>query len=176
MVTASGNESELLRRVREGSRDAAGEVFSLHWPAAWKIAYAVCRDHALAEDVAQDALIRALATVKRFDGSRPFAAYVHRIVVNGALNALRAQKPACPLGEAHALATDDVVHLPDRRLASAVAGLSLDQRAVVALRFGADLTVAEIAAALGLPDGTVSSRLARALAELRRTLGVEDVA
>ena len=67
MVTTPLDEAELLAQVRTGSQDAAGQLVAVHWPAAWKVACAVCRDHALTEDVAQEALIKALATVDRFD-------------------------------------------------------------------------------------------------------------
>ncbi|MGZ4387894.1 MAG: RNA polymerase sigma factor, partial [Gaiellaceae bacterium] len=85
-------DADLVARARGGSREAAAELFERYWGAAWRAAYAVTGRRALADDVAQDAFERALAALARFDDTRPFAPWLHRIVVNRALDLLRAER------------------------------------------------------------------------------------
>jgi RNA polymerase sigma-70 factor (ECF subfamily) len=125
--------------------------------------------------VAADAFERAFAALGRFDERRPFGPWLHRIVANRALDVLRAERrfsdeelPDTPdLAPVHAAA--------DRSLLAAVAGLSLERRVVVVLRFGVGMTPAHIADALDLPVGTVNSRLARSLEQLRESVEVAHV-
>ena len=118
---------------------------------------------------------RAFAALGRFDERRPFGPWLHRIVANRALDLLRAERrlsdeelPDTPdLAPAHAMG--------DRSLLASVAELSLERRVVVVLRYGVGMTPKQIAEALDLPVGTVNSRLARALEQLRESLEVEHV-
>jgi RNA polymerase sigma-70 factor (ECF subfamily) len=169
------SDAKLVELARRGSRDAAAELFARHWRPAWRAAYALtgCRD--MADDVAQDAFERAFAALGRFDERRPFAPWLHRIVVNRCLDLLRSERR---------LVAGDVdlerlewhdVHGGDRELLAAVASLSLQRRVVIVLRYGLGYPPSAIAALLGIPAGTVNSRLARALDELRETYEVNDV-
>lgn len=167
------DEHDLVEAARAGSQQARADLFGRHWSEAWRTARAVCGDGHRAEDIAQDAMLRALAQLDRFDGRRPFGAWLRRIVVNQALNAIRRDRRLVPI--------DDALPLEgggrdgwEPGLLAAVRGLPADRRAVVALRYGLDLTPAEIADAMSLPVGTVHSRLARALGELRAQLEVTD--
>ena len=169
------SDRELVRGARRGDREAAAALFRRHWRDAWRAAYAVTGRPALADDVAADAFERAFAALGRFDERRPFRPWLHRIVANRALDLLRAERR---------LASDeppDVADLlPDHRggdrgLLAAVVDLPLERRVVVVLRYGVGMTPKQIGAALDLPVGTVNSRLARALEQLRETLEVEHV-
>ena len=169
MDLASASERDLVARARQGSRDAAGELFARHWPGAWRVALGITGRRALAEDIAQDAMERAFAALPRFDERRPFAPWLHRIVVNRALDLLRRERRLVGLADApdEALAAWDPDGSADRRMLAAIAGLSVERRAVVILRYGIGHAPMEIAAILGVPVGTVHSRLARALEDLR---------
>src|ERR671928_107876 len=90
------SDAKLVELARKGSRDAAGELFSRHWRDAWRAAYAVTGRRAMADDVAQDAFERAFAALSRFDARRPFAPWLHRIVVNRALDLLRSERRLVP--------------------------------------------------------------------------------
>jgi RNA polymerase sigma-70 factor, ECF subfamily len=168
-VTAD-TDAQLVPRVLAGDEFAAGELFRRHWPGTWRTALAVTASTALAEEAAQDAWIRAIAALARFDATRPFAPWLRRIVVNCALDAARRDRANHRSPVSLAIAAPDDVS--DDELVDAVLRLPLERRAVVALRFWADLSVPEIAEALELPDGTARSRLARALADLRAMLEV----
>jgi RNA polymerase sigma-70 factor, ECF subfamily len=169
------SDAKLVELARRGSRDAAAELFARHWRPAWRAAYALTGRRDMADDVAQDAFERAFAALGRFDERRPFAPWLHRIVVNRCLDLLRSERR---------LVAGDVdlerlewrdVHGGDRELLAAVASLSLQRRVVIVLRYGLGYPPSAIAALLGIPAGTVNSRLARALDELRETYEVNDV-
>jgi RNA polymerase sigma-70 factor, ECF subfamily len=162
-------DAVLVSRARDGSRDAAGALFDRHWPGAWRLAAAVTGRRDMADDVVQDAFERAFAALTRFDTSRPFAPWLHRIVVNRSLDLLRSERRLVGLDSAGQLIAPDPGEEPagDRALLEAVTGLSAQRRVVVVLRYGIGYSPAEIASLLELPVGTVHSRLARALDDLR---------
>ena len=155
------DERRLIRAALDGSSGAVEELYRAHWRMAYRAAYLIARDASAAEDIAQEALVRALHRLDRFDRSRPFAPWLHRIVVNRALDYSRARalrQPAPPIDHA-----SPVAEPLDDALVSALATLSPEHRAVVALRYLLDYSPGEIAGMLDLPRGTVNSRLRRAL-------------
>ena len=169
------SDAKLVELARSGSRDAAGELFSRHWPSAWRAAYAVTGRRELADDVAQDAFERAFGALARFDERRPFGPWLHRIVVNRSLDLLRQERRLVG-GDFEFEAGDwSDPRLADQELLAAVGGLSLQRRVVVVLRYGLGYSPTLIAELLGLPVGTVHSRLARALEDLRANYEVNDV-
>ncbi len=162
------SDAELVGRAREGSRDAAAELFARHWPDAWRVARAVTGRRDMADDVAQDAFERAFAALGRFDRRRPFAPWLHRIVVNRSLDLIRSERRLVgpdALERLEGAWRDQAGE--DRLLLEAVAGLSPQRRVVIVLRYGLGHSPAAIAELLELPVGTVHSRLARALDDLR---------
>jgi RNA polymerase sigma-70 factor, ECF subfamily len=170
-------DPELIDLARKGSAEAAGVLFDRYWELAWRAAYAVTADRALADDAAQDAVGRAFGALDRFDETRPFGPWLKRIAANRAIDLLRRNRRLAPLDE-HA-----TPHLWDagetwsgRGVAEAVGALDPQKRIVVVLRYWLDLSVEDIAGVLGVPVGTVGSRLSRALAELRVVLEEEHVA
>jgi RNA polymerase sigma-70 factor (ECF subfamily) len=175
MSTLSASEdAALVARARGGSREAAGELFSRHWLSAWRAARALTGSHQAAEDVVQDAFERAFRALERFEEGS-FAAWLHRIVVNRALDVVRAERPSLDLEAAGGLqARADHARLADTDFLAAVACLVQERRVVVVLRYGLDYTLSQIAEFLNVPLGTVQSRLHRALAELRSQLEVHD--
>jgi RNA polymerase sigma-70 factor, ECF subfamily len=173
-MAARAADGVLVARARDGSREAAGELFVRHWPGAWRAAFALTGRRALADDVAQDAFERAFAALARFDERRAFAPWLHRIVVNRALDLMRAERRLVGLDGAGELAACEVPEPLDRELLAAVAALSVERRAVIVLRHLLGYAPPEIAELLGVPVGTVHSRLARALADLRAQLGVAN--
>jgi RNA polymerase sigma-70 factor, ECF subfamily len=164
------SDGELVARAREGSSDAASELFARHWPAAWRLAVTVTGRRDMADDVAQDAFERAFAALARFDRQRPFAPWLHRIIVNRSLDLLRRERRLVGLDREERLEGEwRDQSADDRRLLAAVAGLSPQRRVVIVLRYGVGYAPAAIAELLDLPVGTVHSRLARALDDLRET-------
>lgn len=145
-------------------------------------AYLMTRDYGLAQDAVQEALIRAWRGMPSFRPYGSFKSWLVRILINVAQNQRRKKQiQTVPLEEAIAVAgnpgePEDVVLEEEerQRLKRAVKTLREDYREAVVLRYYADLTVPEIAKALGWREGTVKSRLYRARALLRGALSVED--
>lgn len=170
-------DQRLIELAADGSSEAAGALFDRYWPFAWRAAYAVTMNRALADDAAQAAIGRAFGSLARFDTTRPFGPWLKRIAVNCAIDLLRdagrqrrLQDEVAPL-EDWAVDAADADEVGD--VVAAVAALSPAKRAVIALRYWLELPFDEIAGVLGLPVGTVASRHARALDELRAALGEE---
>lgn len=125
------------------------------------------RNADLASEAIDEAMVRAYqrwVAVSRYDNA---AGWVYRVALNWALSGLRRRRRTFPLTQPAA----EELQLPDPVLAEAVSRLSTSHRAVVVLRFHLDWSLEQIATALGVPVGTVKSRLHRSLASLRETLG-----
>jgi RNA polymerase sigma-70 factor, ECF subfamily len=171
-------DARLIELTRNGSAEAAGELFDRYWPQAWKAAYAVTNDRAAADDVAQDAVQRAFAALGRFDDSRAFGPWLKRIAVNRAIDELRRRGRIESLDEQRALhqSGDEspARELRNLGVVDAVAALSPSKRLVVVLRYWLDFPIEEIAEVLQIPTGTVASRLSRAQDELRVLLREEE--
>ena len=142
-------------------------------------AYLLTGDRELAEDLVQTTLLR---TARRWEVARRAPdAYAHRVLVNlshDRWRALRRRVRERPLGaldvtDARGAAVEDDAPGAVERLTlmAAVRSLPRRQREVLVLRFYADLSVADTAAAIGASEGTVKTHTSRALAALRRTLG-----
>jgi RNA polymerase sigma-70 factor (ECF subfamily) len=167
------SEPALVRAAQRGSAEAVDELFRRHWPSAHRAAWLVVHDAAAAEDIAQEAFLAAVRALDRFDRRRPLGPWLHRIVVNRAIDftrarALRAEAAADTAPEATAEAPEAAL---DDGVLAALAALGPEQRAVVVLRHLLGYTPGEIAAMLDLPRGTVNSRLRRGLDTLGRELG-----
>lgn len=172
------SDARLVELTIRGSADAAGALFDRYWRQAWKAAYAVVADRAVADDVAQDAMQRAFAALGRFDTERPFGPWLTRIVVNRAIDELRSRGRLDRLDETslHDWELDDSAADKLRLWAvtDAVAALAPAKRLVVVLRYWLDFPIEDIAAVLRIPAGTVASRLSRAHDELRERLREEE--
>src|ERR671932_640845 len=138
------SDARLVELARGGSREAAGALFDRHWPGAWRAAYAVTGRRELADDVAQDAFERAFAALARFDERRPFAPWLHRIVVNRSLDLLRSERRLVGDAELERLEWHDL-EAADHELLAAVAALSLQRRIVIVLRYGLGYSPSAIA-------------------------------
>ncbi len=171
---AAHEERRLIRDAQQGSRQALAGLYAAHWPRAYRAAYLVVHDSAAAEDVAQDAFLAALAALDRFDRRRPFGPWLHRIVVNRAIDWGRREALRRKADDPDAQA--DVAPPPEtigEDLMDALAQLPVEQRAAVVLRYLLDYTPGEVAKMLELPRGTVNSRLRRALDRLGSLLEEE---
>jgi RNA polymerase sigma-70 factor (ECF subfamily) len=174
---ARAGEGALVRAAQTGSEDAIAELFTRHWSQAYRAALLVTGDRAAAEDIAQEAFLAALRALPSFDTRRPLRPWLHRIVVNRAIDfararALRGEVGADAAGEAAAPPPVDPRALDDD-IAAALLTLGPEQRAVVVLRYLLEFTPGEIGAMLDLPRGTVNSRLRRGLDALSDAIECE---
>jgi len=161
------DERASVRAAQRGSASGIEALFRLHWPKAYRAAYLVVHDAAAAEDIAQEAFLAALRNLDRFDRSRPFGPWLHRIVVNRAIDWSRARQLRAETELGETLAAPEPAAPLDSSLLGALAALPPDHRAVVVLRHLLEYTPGEIAKLLGVPRGTVNSRLRRGLDSLK---------
>ena len=167
-------EVALVRDAQRGSVRALEQLFRLHWPRAYRAALLVVDDAAAAEDIAQESFLAAVRALDRFDRRRPFGPWLHRIVVNRAIDWSRARTLRRELGG------DAAPPSLRRRCARPAAARTsslrrspssgAEHRAVIVLRYLLDYTPGEIAELLDLPRGTVNSRLRRGLDRLEEVL------
>jgi RNA polymerase sigma-70 factor, ECF subfamily len=166
-------ERRLVREAQGGSREALARLYETHWRRAHRAAYLVVHDAAAAEDIAQDAFLAAVDALDRFDRRRPFGPWLHRIVVNRAIDWARRES----LRRSVAAEPPQAGGMPAPELGgemmAALAALDYEQRAVVVLRYLLEYTPGEIAKMLELPRGTVNSRLRRALDRLGELVEAE---
>lgn len=166
-------DGELVTRALGGSREAVDAVFARSWPVAWWSSYSVLGDREGADETAQEAILRVFSSLDRFDRTRPLRPWVARIATNQALNVLRTRGREIPVEFVPEVDVPDLVDGVAERdaLIRALRDLPHERRMVVAMRYFGGLEPTEIAHALDVPVGTVSSRLSRALTELRTLLG-----
>jgi RNA polymerase sigma-70 factor, ECF subfamily len=177
MPRAGRDERAWVRGAQAGSVSDLEALFRSHWPRAYRAAYLVVHDAAAAEDIAQEAFLSAVRALDSFDRRRPFGPWLHRIVVNRAIDWARARSLRREVGGETLLAAPAPPDPPPQTLSSGVGGalaaLSPDHRAVIVLRYLLEYTPGEIASMLGLPRGTVNSRLRRGLDALQADVGKE---
>lgn len=182
----SEDDRGLVELARRGDRDAFGILVRRHQNRAFNLAYQMVRNREDALDIAQEAFARAFASLPAFKGEASFTTWLHRIVVNLAIDSLRRKRragetvyndtqaapeeqgaePSAPDDPAAALETKQVRAL----LAQGIAQLPPAQRAVLILREIEGLSYEEISRAVGCNIGTVMSRLFYARRKLQQAL------
>jgi RNA polymerase sigma factor (sigma-70 family) len=172
-------EHELVERAKGGDTDAYAALVRGHEEIAFRTAVLITGDAAEAEEAAQDGFVKAYRALHRFRSSEPLRPWLLTIVANEARNRRRAggrraaltlrvageerpSREAAPSPEAALLASEQRA-----TLLAALGRLREDDRLVIGCRYLLDLSEVETAAALGLPRGTVKSRLSRGLERLR---------
>jgi len=174
-----------VSRARHGDADAYAALVAAHQEMTYRTAYLVLGDAAEAQDAAQEAFVRAYRALERFRDGEPFRPWLLRIAVNAARNRRRSagrrrglvlrvgaslpRHAVAPSAEAAVMAAER-----RRALLEAVNALSADDRLVIGARYFIGLAEAEIASLLGVPRGTVKSRLSRARGRLAAHLDSAD--
>jgi RNA polymerase sigma-70 factor (ECF subfamily) len=178
--TADAVEPEaILERAARGDRSALLELYDRYAPALMAVAYRITGARAEAEDVVQDAMLRAWRDAGSFDRSRGSAtSWLMTMTRNRAIDVLRARKRR-DVHAANEGPDDAIVATPELAVSTAeraaavrlaLDSLSEDQRAVLDLAYFSGLSHSEIAERLGEPLGTVKTRIASAVRRLRDEL------
>jgi RNA polymerase sigma-70 factor (ECF subfamily) len=183
-------EGALIERARQGDQEAFRQLWDTHHGVAMAAAMRLCHDVTLAEDITQGAFLLAWRGLPRFQAGLPFRPWLMRIMYRHALDVMERQRVYtrlyAPMAQEAPVSSASLAYLASPRerdpqemvaereeLRQALVRLKPDQRRVIALRYGADLSEAEIAQVLKWPVGTVKSRLNRARERLRASLLAE---
>jgi len=178
---------DAVRAVRGGDRDAFGRLLELYQRRLFGLTFIMVRDPEGAEEVTQDAFVRAFTRLDLYDERRPFYPWLATIAVRLAQNWLRRHSrvraregTSIDLEREQASATDPVDKLisdeSGRRLWQLVAALPSGERTAVALHYRQGMKVSDIAHALGVTSGTVKTFLFRARQKLRGTVDAAGLA
>lgn len=180
MPREAATDAELMRWAAAGDRTAFDLLVGRHGERALRLALRVLGDAAEAEEVAQEALLRAWRNAASFDPARArFTTWLHRITLNLAIDRHRHRAHALQAGEAALAALPDPAPDPEAlavvaeeraALAAALAQLPARQRAAIALAYEDGLSGAEAAAALDVSERALEGLLRRARLMLRRIL------
>jgi RNA polymerase sigma-70 factor (ECF subfamily) len=177
---APATDAEAITSAIGGDGAAFGTLVDRYQEVAFRAAYLIVRDAQAAEDVAQEAFVRAYRRLRTFRREDPFRPWLLRIVTNLALNEVRSRGRRAGLVQRLGFFASPAVDPPASvqleaadeaaSLARALADLPDDDRVILHLRFFLDLPEREIAVAIGRPAGTVKSRLHRAGKRLREVI------
>ena len=180
-ATAQETDSALLDRIAREDRRAVAELYARHQRPLFRYLCQLTSDHGLAEEILQDTIVAVWQGAANFEGRSAVRTWLFAIARRQAHNVLR--RRGQPSGdEAGLYALEDSDPGPEERvlrqsdaegIQHAITGLSLIHREVLVLNFVNGLRYAEIAAVLGVPEGTVKSRLSNAKRELRRLVREE---
>jgi RNA polymerase sigma-70 factor (ECF subfamily) len=179
-ATVQQEDGALVARVRDGDIDALGVLYERYKSQVYRTAVAITHDERMAEDILQEVFLRVNRYAGSFDQTQPFEPWIYRITVNlsyswtnkakrwvsffqDALERLKAPSRRNPervteSREESALLRKAIESLPD------------SHRVVVILYYLEDLSVSEVAYALGVPEGTIKSRLYYAREKLRKAI------
>mgnify|MGYP001137425330 CR=1 FL=1 len=183
-VSGGQEDGFLVARVRDGDIDALGELFRRYKSKVYRTATAITHDERMAEDILQEVFLRVNRYADSFDQSQPFEPWLYRITVNLSYSWTNKAKRWVNCFQD----TIDRLRAPSRRdpervaeareecaiLRRAIDDLPESHRVVVVLYYLEGLSVSKVAYALGVPEGTVKSRLYYAREKLRRAIAEQE--
>jgi RNA polymerase sigma-70 factor (ECF subfamily) len=183
-------EAAILARVVSGDVDAFEYFVVTYQRRLTRFVYALLRDPAEADGIAQDVFVKAFRALGEFKGQSAFETWLTRIAINAVRDHIRRRRPNVSFSDLHADEDDDGPALPAaldpadgtsperdllsrdirRRIAQALLALSPRQRAVFVMKHYEEMSIAEIGEVTGLDEGTIKSHLFRAARKLRERL------
>lgn len=183
-VFAQQDDAWLVSRVQNGGIEALGELYERYRSQVYRTATAITHDERMAEDILQEVFLRVNRYADSFDQSQPFEPWLYRITVNLSYTwTNRAKRWVHCFQDAIERLTAPSKRDPERvtesreqcaMLRRAIEGLPDSHRVVVILYYLEGLSVSEVAYALGVPEGTVKSRLYYAREKLRKAVTEQE--
>jgi RNA polymerase sigma factor (sigma-70 family) len=179
LVQAAGMDPELVMLARGGDHDAFARLVSGSIGRLNAIARLILRDYALAEDAVQDAFVDAWRSLPGLRDPERFQAWLTRLLIRSCQDTRRRARRRTieiPLlaGDGPDVADHQTTFAVIDQIERGLQGLTIDQRTVLVLTYYLDLPIAEAASVLGIPTGTMKSRLHRAISALRATVDADD--
>lgn len=177
------SDEALIRSVKNGDCEAFNPLIERYKLPLYTVIYRMVLNRDDAEDLVEEAFIKAYRSIRKFDISRPFYTWLRRIAVNNAINFLKKERRARigPLEGFEERLTDnrnDPVLMTQQKMLveqinRAMADLPPEYRVIISLKVEQDMSYDEISRALQIPRGTVMSRLARARLKLKQLIREE---
>lgn len=172
-------DAELVIRTRAGDPDAFGTLLSRYYDACWRFAYHMMGERADAEDVLQDAFLRAYLAIGRYDERDQFRGWLFRILTNQCHNALTSRgrrtrrfvQDEMALESAPAPADGPGTGVEDVVLIRALAQLDPQQREALLLKYAEGLEYGEMSAMTGAGESALKMRVKRGSERLRALIG-----
>ena len=170
----SRTDEELIAAALQGDRRAVDDLLRRHYDRVYCVCRRITGSDADAADAAQEALISIVRSLPKFDGRATFSTWIYRIATNASLDELRRRRRRPSVGSSESVGRDPAHDLADpdagiriemvadrMAIERALADLAEDFRVPIVLRDLTGMDYAEIAEVLGIPIGTVKSRIAR---------------
>jgi RNA polymerase sigma-70 factor (ECF subfamily) len=172
------SEERLVQKAVNGDQEAFAQLYNQNFDRIHRYIYVKVRSQAEAEDLTQDVFIKALGSIGSYKWRElPFAAWLFKIAHNRVIDHVRkvSKEKSTSLDEAYAKSVEDPIQMTEKnfeiyQLKEALEQLPEAQREVATLRFIGQLSIAEVAEALGKSEGTVKALQFNATASLRKTL------
>ncbi|MCG3198193.1 MAG: ECF RNA polymerase sigma factor SigW [bacterium] len=181
--TREVDEDLLVEAARQGDRRAARALYDLHRERVWRVVYRMVLDVEEARELCQETWLRAFSSIGRYHGRSRFGTWLLSIALNAARSRWRRRKRLAPISLSNP--PEGVELLPpvpasqrvaleesrrSRAIEEALRHLPAKQRQAFVLRYFEELSITEVAAAMGCREGSVKSHLFRAIQALRRSL------
>ncbi|WLR42028.1 RNA polymerase sigma factor SigW [Bacillus carboniphilus] len=176
-----------IKQVKKGDQDAFAEIVDLYKDKVYQLSYRMLGNSHEAEDIAQEAFIRAYVNIHSYDTKRKFSTWLYRIATNLSIDRIRKKKPDYYL-DAEVAGTDGLtmysqvaanISLPEEEVESMelqdtiqkeILKLPEKYRVVIVLKYIEELSLQEISEILDIPIGTVKTRIHRGREALRKQL------
>lgn len=173
----------LIRKVKEGDKDAFGELVQRYKQQIYFVAYRMTNNHTDADDLSQEAFIKAYESIGNFREKSSFSTWLYRIIINMTINHLKkmGRRQIFTLDENILIKDNSYMNNPGKiaeqrelheEITKAIGSLPLKQRAVVELALLEGLSHRQIAQILGCREKTVSWRLFQARTKLKEKLSL----
>ncbi len=170
---ADESEIKLVEAAKSGDLDSFGKLAGRYYPAMAAIGYSVVRDHAMAEDAAQECFARAIVSLRSLRNKERFAPWLAAICRNVAKDMLRQKARRATLETNMNTPANEEDHEKTQAVTKAIGRLSESDREVVMLRYYQNLPYERIAAVMGLSPAAVNGRLTRAKRKMAKFLNAD---
>ena len=173
------DEESLIRRAKQRDQVALTQLYEENFDRIYRYIVLKIGDRTEAEDMTQQVFLNAIQSISSYKWKgMPFSSWLYRIAHNQVVDHLRkkSKRITVPLDESLPARADDPGHTAEQKIEieeiiDATRGLTPAQQEVISLRFGGELSVAEVARAMGRSEGAVKALQHSAIAALRKALG-----